>query len=194
MQESSSPAGADPAAPAPPPPPLPSEPATPSPRRIEWLLLGVAAVLAVVAFSYRGSLGKDTTLDVPITLVTSDRDDLGCAFSSSVGGYRCEAKADGAHWPEPPVPKDRLAPYYSEDRRLFLIPGLFEQPAIAARFREEDPTGRRRESLRRFSARCKLRLVQRADGFKVRWLRDDSWHDSGPAWVAEATDCEITSK
>jgi hypothetical protein len=157
-------------------------------------LLIVAAALAVVAFSYRGRRGAHAILDVPITLVTSDRDDLGCAFSTNVGAYRCEVETDGTAWPEPPAPKDRLAPYYSEERRLFLIPGLFEQPAIAERFRQEDPTGRRRESLRRFSARCKLRLVQQVEGFKVRWLHDDSWHDSGAAWVAEASDCALTSK
>jgi hypothetical protein len=189
MQESSSPVGADVAV-TPPAPPAPVR----SARRIEWVLLLAATVAAAALFSYRGSYGRGTELDIPITLVTSDREDLGCAFDATVGDYRCEVKSDGTAWPSPPERKHRLAPYYSEDRRLFLLPGLFEQPALAERYRHEDPTGRARSSLRRFSARCKLRLVKKVEGFKVRWLHNDSWHDSGPAWVAEVAGCTVEDK
>lgn len=159
-------------------------------RGLEWLLVGVAALGAVLLFRARGSYGRGTELDVPITLVTSDREDLGCASSARFGRYRCEFRKGGDTWSDPPAPADRLAPYYSEDRRLYLIAGLFQQPALATRYAEEDPGQKPREALRRFSAHCKLRLVERTDGFDVRWLRTDTWHsENGPAWVAEPVQC-----
>jgi hypothetical protein len=191
MQESSFPAGASDSAT---PPSSTGQPTRPPSRRTEWLLVLVAVGAAAVAFNFRGRYGKGTMLDVPITLVTSDREDLGCSFRETFGRYRCENKSNGEKWPNPPAPSERLAPYYSEDRRLFLIPGLFEQPALAERYRRDDPTGRPRDALRRFSVRCKLRLLLKTEGFEVRWLHDDAWHSSSPAWVAEASQCTVQDK
>ncbi len=163
-------------------------------RPIEWLVVAIATVAAVALFNARGHYGPGTIVDAPITLVTSDRNDLGCAARAAFGRYRCGYQAADRPWPDPPAPADLLAPYYTGDRRLFLIPGLFEQPAVAARYRREIPTGRSRASLRRFVADCKVRLLTRAEGFEVRWVRGDGWHPSGPGWVAAPVRCSVQDK
>jgi hypothetical protein len=158
-------------------------------------MVGAAALSGWLLFSLRGHLaGANDVIEAPITLITSDRDDLGCAAERSFGRYRCEYQAADRRWPAPPAPAEQLAAYYTEDRRMFLIPGLFEQPALAARYAQESPTHTSRDSLHRFTVRCKLRLLQKTDQFKVRWVRGQDWSPGTAAWVAEPIECKIQDK
>jgi hypothetical protein len=162
-------------------------------RKRQWIAVLAAAVLAVPIWSFRGTahqIGLD--VDAPITLITSDRDDLSCASSRAFGSYRCEFAAPNE--PAAPVPAaaDRLAPYLSETRQMFLIPGLFEQPELRSRYDREPPRGVARGRLRRFTARCRLKLVERVDGgFQVRWERSGTWGRGDVAWVATVTSCRV---
>ena len=162
---------------------------------MEWLILAAAALLGWLLFNLRGHLpGANDVIDAPITLVSSDRDDLGCAADRSFGRYRCEYQAADRRWPTPPAPADQLAAYYSEDRRMFLIPGLFEQPELAARYAQESSTRVPRDSLPRFTAQCKLRLQEKTDRFQLRWLRGEGWYPGSAAWVAEPIECHIRDR
>ena len=83
-------------------------------------------------------------------------------------------------------------PYMSDGRQMFLLPGLFEQTAVLARYEREPPERKRRDLLRRFNALCKLRLVERLEeGFDVRWLRSSPWGRSDAAWVAVPISCRV---
>ena len=106
-----------------------------------WLIFaGLAVVVFIVWTTWgRGSgTGRGSTVQAEITLVTSDRDDLACASDKAVGSYRCEFRAPGTPWPDAFAPVDKLAGYFTLDRKLYVIPGLFEQPAIAKRYAEDE--------------------------------------------------------
>jgi hypothetical protein len=163
----------------------------PRPQIVRWLIIGIAAIVAGSLWSWRGKTAAQKNVDAPITLVTADREDLACALGKAVGQYKCEFRAVGQPWPEAPSPKDKLAPYFTTDRQMFLIPGLFEQPALAARYRSEPPAGKPRDSLKRFVARCRLHLIEKVEGFQTRWMTTAPFGPADSAWVAEAQDCKI---
>ncbi|MFC1642646.1 hypothetical protein ACFL5O_08165 [Myxococcota bacterium] len=159
------------------------------------MVLVGAAIVAIPIWNARGTLPRSgDELEGPITLVASDRDDLDCAWSRSVGQFRCEFESPGRRWGDPPAPDKTLAPYYTLDRRFFLIPGLFENPSVAARYAQEPPGGVARNRLRRFVARCRLRLVERAKGVQVRWLRAGEWGSGPSGWVAQAMSCSVSDE
>jgi len=172
---------------APSPAPLP----VPKPQVVRWLIIGIAAIVAGSLWSWRGKTAAQKTVDAPITLVTSDREDLACAMGKAVGHYKCQFRAAGQPWPEAPAEKDKLAPYFTTDRQMFLIPGLFEQPALAARYKSEPPAGKPRDQLKRFVARCRLRLIEKVEGFQTRWMTDANFGPADSAWVAEPEECKI---
>ena len=160
------------------------------PGKRGWLVFaGVAAVLLIVWMAWgRGSGG---TVLGAITLVTSDRDDLACASDKAVGRYRCEFRAPGTPWPDAPAPADRLAGYYTVDQKLYVIPGLFEQPALAKRYAEEEQRHLARDQRPRFVVNCQLKLVDHLKDFQTRWLKNGEWGHQDDAPVAIPSDCQI---
>ena len=169
-----------------------SAPLARSTRRQEWLVIVAAAVLAVPLWTWRGRWNQPgATTSETITLVTSDREDLACAFDRRVGDYRCGFQSTTEPWPDPPAAARTLAPYMTINRQMFLLPALFDQPAIAARYQQEPPGNVPRARLKRFEVVCTLRLREKVDQFKVRWERTGTWGSADAAWVAEPTDCRL---
>jgi hypothetical protein len=161
-------------------------------RRREWLVIIVAAVVAVPLWNWRGTWNQPgMTTSATITLVTSDREDLACALGRRVDGYRCGFQGNTEPWGDPPAPAQTLAPYMTVNRQMYLVPALFEQPAIAARYQQEPPANIPRERLKRFEAICTLRLREKVDQFKVRWEAGGSWGSADAAWMAEPSDCRV---
>lgn len=159
--------------------------------RIEWLLLVVAAGIAVPLWKWRGNHnGAETTIMARITLVTSDREDLACASLRTIKDLGCSFEtAEKARLPAPAHP---LAPYMTEDHQMFLLPGLFEQPSLKKRYESEPPTAATRETLRRFTAVCKLRLVEKIGGVQVRWVQNQPFSAAdNNAWVAKPIACKV---
>ncbi len=159
----------------------------PSNRRPIWIAIAVV-VVGLVVWGWRH---QSRAVDASITLVTSDRDDLACASEQSFGRYRCEFRAPGVAWPDPPAPADRLAPYYTVDQKLYVIPGLFEQPPLAARYASEEPRKLPREQRARFAAACRLNVIGQIRNVQTRWLKTGEWGKQDEAPVAVATDCRI---
>jgi hypothetical protein len=126
-----------------------------------------------------------------ITLITSDREDLACGMDRSVGAWRCGFSASGEARNPPAAGEDVLAPYLTVSRAMFLVPGLFDQPALAARYRAEPPAGVARSNLRRFVASCRLRLRERVRTVSVRWERTAEWQPASDAWVADVVGCRV---
>jgi hypothetical protein len=160
--------------------------------RTEWIIFGVGFALAVPLWLWRGELPHPgAPRQVNLTLLTSDREDLSCALDGEYGGFRCGFGADGKPI-EPAVPPERtLSPYMNERRELFLIPNLFAQEALRARYESESPTKISRSRLKRFTAECNVRLVQKLEGVQVRWLRRGTFSKMDAAWVAEAQHCAV---
>lgn len=162
-------------------------------RRSEWLVLTIAALIAWPVWSYRGERHHSGDIvDAAITLITADRNQLSCASRRAFGTYRCETRAPGRAWPNPPAAAEQLAPYNTTDGQFFLVPGLFEQPALAARYAQEPPEHVAIKRLHRFVARCKLRLVRAVRRVQVRWLRKARWGDGPQGWVAEPVTCQVS--
>lgn len=135
-------------------------------------------------------IGAGKTVDVDITLVTADANDLACAADFELGGARCAFDREGNPWKEEPS-GGLLAPYMTTNRTLLLIADLFHEPAIARRLEEEPPDAKPRDALTRFTASCKLHAESKAKDFYVRWTPSASWGHRKEAWVGRVSDCTI---
>src|SRR5262245_36615148 len=103
-------------------------------RKIEWLLIAFTAVLAVPLFAARGgtpNLGKLTELT--ITATPEDRGLLECSLPRVVGGHRCAYRTARSGWDEQPSPRDLIQPFVATDGDVYLMSGLFEDPAVKPR-------------------------------------------------------------
>ena len=170
----------------------PSGVSQPRSRGRAWGVVVAAALVGLALWSWRGRVpGPGSTIAASISLVTSDQEDLACASDRSFGRYRCEFRAPGERWPAPPAPAEQMAAYYTTEQRLFVIPGLFQQPAVAARYAAEAPRNLPRDQRPRFSVHCRLKLVQQLYNFQARWLARGDWGPEDHAWVAVASDCSI---
>jgi hypothetical protein len=174
--------------------PMPDESLSPAPgtgqpssRRSVWIAFAAVAAVVLAFWGWRGH----GAIDASITLVTTDRDDLACASEQRFGRYRCEFRAPGVAWPDPPAPADRLVGYFTVEQQLYVIPGLFEQPALAARYASEESRKLPRDQRPRFAATCKLKVSDHMRDFQTRWLKTGDWGKQGEAPVATATDCRI---
>jgi hypothetical protein len=127
-------------------------------------------------------------VEAAITLVTSDRADVDCAMKDSVDGYHCGFLDQDK--PFQVEEKNKLQPFFTVERRLLLIPGLFLDPAVEMRFKSEPPT-KPREQLARFVARCQVRIQKAVTDVRVRWLASANFGEPGPAEVATLVDCKI---
>lgn len=173
-------------------------------RWIFWTLAALVLFLIVTSIfpdiglrKTSRSLEVGKTIDVAITLVTSDVFDLACASNDEMAGAKCLYDANGSARPaladgDAPGRSERvLAPYMTTDDVLFLIPGMFAQPAVAKRHAEEPPTVGR-EALRRFTAACQLTLQGQIKDVAVRWSRQAAFGPRpGGAWVGRVSSCKI---
>jgi len=123
-----------------------------------------------------------------ITLVTADRADLDCASPESIEGFRC-GFADETTRLETPEQK-RLQPVYTRSHRLLLVPGVFVEPAIGARYQAEVPS-KPRDQLKRFTADCHLRVLGKLAGVRTRWAVGGTWTDRQDIEVGVISDCAI---
>lgn len=123
-----------------------------------------------------------------ITLVTSDRTDLDCTSQGSIQGFHCGFTNETARWQG--GEQSILQPVYTQDRRLYLVPGLFFEPGIRARFQSELPN-LPREQLKRFTADCQLRVIGRLAGVRTRWAATSTWSEPQEIEVGTISNCTI---
>lgn len=167
-------------------------PANVSRRRV-FIGLGVAAVVIVGAALAMQRTPQEpntpgSTVAGDITLITSDRADVDCAAATGIGEYRCGFSDENMPWNGDEAKK--LKPYYTTDRHLYLIPGLFLQPALQERFNSEPPS-KPRDQLKRFTAKCNLKIAGRVGGVRVRWLATGTWSNPEEVEVATVVDCKV---
>jgi hypothetical protein len=156
--------------------------------------LGVAAVVIVgAALAMQRSPGSTAstgdTVAADITLVTSDRADVDCAAAGSVGSYHCGFTDESMAWKG--EDKNKLKPFYTVDRHLYLSPALFEQPALQERYKSEPPEGKARDSLKRFTAKCTLKIAGKMNATRVRWLATGAWTNPDDLEVATVVECKV---
>jgi hypothetical protein len=164
-------------------------------RLIVGLLIAAVVAIGGINVSRRepgeqtaAPVAPGTVLDGDITLITSDRNDIACASDQAVQSYRCGFKDNGTA--ASVAEKDKLQTFMTVDRHMYVIPGLFLEPAIARRYDSEPPKGPR-DQLKRFTARCKLTVIGNLTDFKLRFLAADAWSQPQKAEVATVKDCKI---
>lgn len=128
-----------------------------------------------------------SVVEADITLVTSDSNDLDCAAPEGIQGFACGFSDDLAALPGDE--RTKLQPVYTLDHRLFLVPGIFHEPAIQARFQSELPD-KPREQLNRFTANCDLRIIGTLSGVRTRWLAGGEWTPPQAIAVAVLLNCK----
>jgi hypothetical protein len=123
-----------------------------------------------------------------ITLVTADRNDLDCAAKEGIQGFSCGFSNELVAVPGDE--RSKLKPFYTVERQLILVPGLFLEPAIRARYQSELPN-QPRERLKRFTANCQLRLIGTLRGVRTRWLANGEWTPAEDIEVGTISKCTI---
>jgi hypothetical protein len=162
-------------------------------RRRVFIGLGVGAVVIVgAALAMQRTPGdpgtQSGTVAADITLITSDRADVDCSAATGIEPYRCGFSDENMPWHGDE--KNKLKPFYTTDRHLYLIPGLFLQPALEARFKAEPPD-KPRDLLKRFTAKCNLKIGGKVGGVRVRWLATGAWSNPEEIEVATVIDCKV---
>jgi hypothetical protein len=162
-------------------------------RRRVFIGLGVAAVVIIGAALAMQRTPQEpntpgSTVAADITLITSDRADVDCAAATGIGEYRCGFSDEKMPWTGDEAKK--LKPFYTTDRKLYLVPGLFLQGSLADRYKAEPPT-KPREQLKRFTAKCNLKIAGKVGGVRVRWLASGSWSNPEEVEVATVVDCKV---
>ena len=143
-------------------------------------------------------LVKGAEIDAPITLVAADRTDLGCVLASEEEGFHCEYASSDKTWADAhpgPDANDRrkmLVPYKTIDDLLFFIPGLFEDPAVDERYKDEPSAKAPRDKQSRFTAQCKLKLLKEIDNVMVRWAPRATWQGPQKGWIGTVSSCQVS--
>ena len=167
--------------------------ATPASRRRVFIGLGVGAVVIIgAALAMQRAPGdpgaRSGTVAADITLITSDRADVDCSAATGIDPYRCGFSDENMPWHGDE--KNTLKPFYTTDRHLYLIPGLFLAPALQDRFKAEPPD-KPRDLLKRFTAKCNLKISGKVGGVRVRWLATGAWSNPEEVEVATVIDCKV---
>ncbi len=161
-----------------------------------WIAIGVGVVIAVMLVMKPGTSAQNspqlpaagTTTKGDLTLVSADRNELDCAAAKGFQNYQCgfsdEKQARQVE------ESQKLRPYMTVDRQLYLFPGLFLEPAISSRFNSEPPNKPRSE-LKRFTAKCTIKVIGELDAVKLRWAPDGAWEPAKKFAIATASDCKI---
>lgn len=162
-------------------------------RKRVFIGLGVAAIVIIGAALAMQRTPQEpntpgSTVSADITLITSDRADVDCAAATGIGEYRCgfsdESTASGADEAK------KLKPFYTTDRKLYLIPGLFLQSALEERYKAEPPN-KPRDQLKRFTAKCDLKILGKLGGVRVRWLATGTWSNPEEVEAATVVECKV---
>lgn len=164
-----------------------------SPLRVFAVFGGVTALLIIGALVAMRGTPQDaakpgSTISADITLVTSDAKDLDCVAAAGIDKYRCAFSDDNT--PATVDEKDKLRPYKTTEGHSYLIPGLFLEPAVQARYKSEPPD-KPRDLLKRFTAKCTLKILGKVGGVKTRYLTNSAWGPAEEVEAAAASDCKI---
>lgn len=135
-------------------------------------------------------------LETDITLVSTDARALACASDEEIDGRHCEfeSSAPPKRWGKPlskelPPNQAVLAPYKTTDEVMFLVPGLFSEPALVERLKV-DPPSFGQEHIR-FTAHCKMKIVGKMAKFDTRWQPNGQWYPASNVYVGTVSGCSV---
>ena len=158
------------------------------------VIVAIATVASIALYVFRQAPETNvwklgSKVRASITLVTSDRHDLDCAFPTALPTGSCAyrtptevANKSDAPW---------LDPYVTVDHVMLLLPDLFELPDVRRRYDDEPPGTRPRKQLKRFTVRCVVELVDRPKDVRVRFGKKDPFSKPMEAWVGKVQTCKV---
>lgn len=115
-------------------------------------------------------------VDVEITLVKTDINDLTCAAGDEVAGRHCANEAQTRRWSKGDNNDDKklLRPYTTTNGWEMLAAGLWSEPAMAQASLPNT----------RFTVKCKFNVEGKVRKPAIRWANDRPWYDSPGDWHA----------
>lgn len=114
-------------------------------------------------------------VDVELTLVKTDKDDLACASADEVSGKHCAFEAQNKKWSKGDATNDKatLRPYTTTNGAELLAAGLWSEPALSGTL-----------PALRFSVKCKYTVEGKVKKPSIRWATDKPWFDNGGEWFS----------
>jgi hypothetical protein len=153
----------------------------------------VGGVMLVVAVVTNGNSGQDAppkpkwktgeTVDVEITLVKNDKQDLACSSTDEIAGKHCAFEANNKPWSKGDNTDDKkvLRPYTTTEHIQFTAAGLWSDPALAP---DKLPA-------MRFSVKCKYKVEGTVKSLGVRWEQTGQWFPNSEWFAGGVSDCKI---
>jgi hypothetical protein len=126
-------------------------------------------------------------VDVEITVLPEDKDNLACASTLEVAGRHCAFESATAPWSKPSEAgaeedKHLLKPYATTGKERFLAAGLWSEPSLAAGLPSK-----------RFTVKCKYSVEGKLKGPNIRWGKTGPWRQMGNDWYSGVvTDCKVS--
>lgn len=121
-------------------------------------------------------------VDVEITLVASDKKELGCAAVDEVAGRHCGNETSTKPWTKSDNTDDKkiLRPYTSTDNVQFVAAGLWSEPALAGTL-----------PATRFTVKCKYTVEGKIKAPTFHW--ESGWEGQPRAEMLSGvvTDCKL---
>lgn len=120
-------------------------------------------------------------VDMELTVVKEDAQNLACASPTEIEGRRCEFANKSDKNPAQPDEKT-LRPYTATDGTQILAAGLWSQPALAPG----------KLPAERFTVKCKYKVEGTVKNPAVRWNPASAFADRGVDWFAGiVSDCKV---
>jgi hypothetical protein len=124
------------------------------------------------------------TVDVEITLVKNDKQDLACSSPDEIGGKHCAFEANSKPWSKGDNNDDKkvLRPYTTTEHLQFTAAGVWSDPALAP---DKLPATR-------FSLKCKYKVEGTLKSLGVRWEQTGQWFPNNEWYAGSVSDCKLT--
>ncbi|MBW2454683.1 MAG: hypothetical protein JRI68_09235 [Deltaproteobacteria bacterium] len=161
-------------------------------RNIIFFVLVVGGIAAAFAFLGNQSGGGGApkakwktgeTVDVELTLVHTDRQNLACAMKDEIKGRHCgfEAQNKRSSKSNDPTKNDKLLqPYTTTGGQQLMASGLWMQPSMIKGLPKS-----------RFSVKCKFVVEGKSKAGFVRWKPGEGWHPGNGWYTGELKDCSL---
>ncbi len=153
------------------------------------VVVGGISLLMLLLGTERGGGGtpapkweEGQNVDVEITLVSTDKQDLACASGTEVKGLHCGFESQARKWSKSEVDdKKTLRPYSTTNSINFMAAGVWSEPALAG---DKLPATR-------FSLKCKFNVAGKMPRADIRWHEGESWNNVQDWYAGAVSDCKL---
>jgi hypothetical protein len=123
------------------------------------------------------------SVDVEITLVKNDKQDLACSSPDEINSKHCAFEANSKPWSKGDNTDDKkvLRPYTTTEHLQFAAAGIWSDPALAP---DKLPATR-------FSVKCKYKVEGTLKSLGVRWEQTGQWFPNNEWFAGSVSDCKI---